>query len=237
MIVATMNGKEVLDVMKRDSDRVIAWAVHREKELFRELRKSRREIIAKSYDYHTDNADYIIILKCNKNGYVSRLRFAFIKETLEYVVLGTANGIRGMISYSVHLLKRYAERVLHDKSMPIHKVLLKFSFEDASVCIYNDNKFFVVAKEKGICLGEYDSRRDIVIHKTFVSFDLLKETQFQAWNKISDYITKVQKLRLKHGLYSSLFQSKLGEIQNEVLLSVKDVQAIYGSYYKELYET
>lgn len=65
----------------------------------RELRKSRLEMVSQSYDYHAPNADYIIIVRCNRKGYVSRLQFAFIKETLEYVGVATQLGHKGIVSY------------------------------------------------------------------------------------------------------------------------------------------
>ena len=108
MLVATMSSSEVFDTLEKDLERVAAFTAHKEKALMKELRKSRLEMVSQSYDYHAPNADYIIIVRCNRKGYVSKLRFAFIKETLEYVGIVTQLGHRGIVSYSVHLLRRYA---------------------------------------------------------------------------------------------------------------------------------
>lgn len=105
-----MTSKEVFDVMQKDVERLSAFLSHKEKSLMSELRKSRREMVSQSYDYHTPNADYIIVLRCNRKGYVSRMRFAFIEETLEYVSSAIQGKSKGVVSYSVHLLRRYAER-------------------------------------------------------------------------------------------------------------------------------
>lgn len=85
MLVATMSSSEVFDTLEKDLERVAVFTAHKEKVLMKELRKSRLEMVSQSYDCHAPNADYIIIVHCNRKGYVSRLRFAFIKETLEYV--------------------------------------------------------------------------------------------------------------------------------------------------------
>lgn len=143
MIVATMTSNEIFNLMEKDLDRIRAYVVHREKELTRELRKSRRDMVSQAYDYHTPNADYVLVLRCLKNGYVSRLRFAFIEESLEYVTIGTVGGCKGIVSYSVHLLRRFAERALHDSSLPMRKILLKFTQQDVSSCLYSDDDFFV----------------------------------------------------------------------------------------------
>ena len=150
MLVATMTSREVFDVMQKDVDRLAAFSYHKEKSLMSELRKSRREMVSQSYDYHTPNADYIIVLRCNRKGYVSRMRFAFIEESLEYVSSVTQGNSRGIVSYSVHLLHRYAERVLHDTSLPMRKILLKFCQNSVSACIYTEKDYFVSATEAGL---------------------------------------------------------------------------------------
>lgn len=125
----------------------------------RELRKSRLETVAQSYEYHTDNADYVIVIRINRKGYVSRLRFAFIQQTLEYVSPVTMGMMRGIMSFSVHLLHRYAERALHDTSLPIKTLILKFTRDFISSCLYRDGNRFVSGCAQGICLGEFDGKR------------------------------------------------------------------------------
>lgn len=231
MIVSTMTANEVFEVMERDTERLAAWASYREKELMRELRKSRRETVAQSYDYHTDNADYVIILRCNRKGYISRLRFAFIQETLEYVTIATQGGRKGALSYSTHLLRRYAERVLHDTTLPIRKILLKLTQNDVTACLYADDDYYVSGSEMGICLGKYDNQRTILVYRTFVSIDMLKETQLSAWEKVSDFVKKVAELKKRYGLYSHQCQAALKQCPMDMHLSIDEAQSIYASFF------
>ena len=231
MIVSTMSSTEIFNLMDKDLDRIRAYVVHREKELTRELRKSRRDMVSQAYDYHTPNADYVLVLRCLKNGYVSRLRFAFIKETLEYVTIGTVGGCKGIVSYSVHLLRRFAERALHDTSLPMRKILLKFTQQDVSSCLYYDDDFFVTACEQGICLGKFDKKREVILNRTFVSIDMLKESQMKAWEKINRYISLALEVKHEYGLYSDRFQNLLREIPVEMSLSIDEARSIYASFY------
>lgn len=231
MIVATMTSTEILNLMEKDLDRIRAYVVHREKELTRELRKYRRDMVSQAYDYHTPNADYVLVLRCLKNGYVSRLRFAFIEESLEYVTIGTVGGCKGIVSYSVHLLKRFAERALHDTSLPMRRILLKFTQQDVSSCLYSDGDCFVTACEQGICLGMFDKKRGVILNRTFVSIDMLKKSQFQAWEKIKRYISLAVEVKHEYGLYSDRFQNLLREIPVDMSLSSDEARSIYASYY------
>lgn len=233
MLVATMTSREVFDVMQKDVDRLAAFSYHKEKSLMSELRKSRREMVSQSYDYHTPNADYIIVLRCNRKGYVSRMRFAFIEETLEYVSSAIQGKSKGVVSYSVHLLRRYAERVLHDSSLPMRKIFLKFCQDSVFACIYTDKDYLVTATETGICLGKYDQTRDIIVNRTFVSRDMLKETQLSAWNKVERFVKVALDARNKYGMNSKEFQAILRAIPQEMALSREEAAKIYASYFEK----
>lgn len=231
MIVATMTEREITQILLNDIDRVKAFDVHKEKVLMRELRKSRRDLVAQSYEYHTNNANYILVLRVHRNGYVSRLRFAFIEETLEYVSPITMGSVRGLMSYSTHLLRRYAERVLHDTSLPIKTILLKFTENFIASCIYSDGKRFVSGCKDGICLGMFDEKRGFFVFKTFVSVDMLKESQFAAWNKVESHYRYSLEVKRKYGLYSEEFQRLLASFPEERRLTVEEAQNIYASYF------
>lgn len=92
MLVATMTSREVFDVMQKDVDCLAAFSYHKEKSLMSELRKSRLEMVSQSYDYHTPNADYIIVLRCNRKGYVSRM------------TVGLPSGMKWQVSKVMHRL-------------------------------------------------------------------------------------------------------------------------------------
>lgn len=51
-----------------------------------------------------------------------------------------------------------------------------------------------------MCLGMYDHTRGIMVHRTFVSMDMLKEKQLSAWQKVESITKKSLEIRNKYGL-------------------------------------
>lgn len=91
--------------------------------------------------------------------------------------------------------------------------------------------FFVTACDDGICLGKYDHTRGIIVHRTFVSVDMLKEKHLLAYEKIEGSVTLALEVRNKYGLYSEEFQKFQAEIPEKISLSTDEAQRIYASYY------
>lgn len=103
--------------------------------------------------------------------------------------------------------------------------------QDVSSCLYSDGDFFVTACEQGICLGKYDKKRGVILNRTFVSIDMLKDSQMQAWEKINRYISLALEVKHEYGLYSDRFQNLLREIPVEMSLSIDEARSIYASFY------
>lgn len=113
----------------------------------------------------------------------------------------------------------------------MRKIFLKFTQNCVTACLYTDKDFFVTACDDGICLGKYDHTRGIIVHRTFVSVDMLKEKQLLAYEKIEGYVTLALEVRNKYGLYCEEFQKFQVEIPEKISLSADEAQRIYVSYY------
>ena len=196
--------------------------------------KGMKEKIWKYYDYHTDNADYIIVIHCNRAGKFGIIRFAYIKETNEY--LTKIQCVPGYNAISVHMLHRYAERVLNNKDLSIGETLLAFSKLNMSIVIYYDDTNFVAANERGLVLMKYDARRDIICMKTFVSLDLLKESQYSAWEKVCQILKSKQEFKSftsqRKGLTREERLKSLINIDDEQVLSKQEAFELYATFYK-----
>ena len=66
----------------------------------------------------------------------------------------------------------------------MRKIFLKFTQNCVTACLYTDKDFFVTACDDGICLGKYDHTRGIIVHRTFVSVDMLKEKRCWRMRKL-----------------------------------------------------
>lgn len=234
MLTASMNSSDLLRILSADHEKIIKWGQYRIKELRSELLRGMKDKIWKYYDYHTDNADYIIVIHCNRAGKFGIIRFAYIKETNEY--LTKIQCVPGYNAISVHMLHRYAERVLNNKDLSIGETLLAFSKLNMSIVIYYDDTNFVAANERGLVLMKYDARRDIICMKTFVSLDLLKESQYSAWEKVCQILKSKQEFKSftsqRKGLTREERLKSLINIDDEQVLSKQEAFELYATFYK-----
>ena len=234
MLTSSMNSSDLLRILSADHERIIRWGQYRIKEMRSELLRGMKDKIWKYFDYHTDNADYIIVIHCNRAGKFGIIRFAYIKETNEY--LTKIQCVPGYNAISVHMLHRYAERVLNNKDLSIGETLLAFSKLNMSIVIYYDDTNFVAANERGLVLMKYDARRDIICMKTFVSLDLLKESQYSAWEKVCQILKSKQEFKSftsqRKGLTREERLKSLINIDDEQVLSKQEAFELYATFYK-----
>lgn len=235
MLASSMNSSDLLRILSADHERIVRWGQYRIKEMRSELLRGMKDKIWKYFDYHTDNADYIIVIHCNRAGKFGIIRFAYIKETNEY--LSKMQCVPGYSSISVHMLHRYAERVLKNKDLSIGETLLAFSQQNTSIVIYYDDTNFVAANGKGLVLMKYDTRRDIVCMKTFVSLDMLKESQYSAWEKVSEILKSKQEFKSftaqRKGMTGEEKWKSLVDIDDKQVLSKQEAFELYATFYKE----
>ena len=234
MLTSSMKSSDLLRILSADHERIVRWGQYRIKEMRSELLRGMKDKIWKYFDYHTDNADYIIVIHCNRAGKFGIIRFAYIKETNEY--LTKIQCVPGYNAISVHMLHRYAERVLNNKDLSIGETLLAFSKLNMSIVIYYDDTNFVAANERGLVLMKYDARRDIICMKTFVSLDMLKESQYSAWEKVCQILKSKQEFKSftsqRKGLTREERLKSLINIDDEQVLSKQEAFELYATFYK-----
>lgn len=197
MITGSMTGRELFEIFKKDRPMLEKFASEKAKKLLRELRKGMKEYTTQCYDFKTkEQAEYkicVFVNRCNIRNFYFDM-FIYCKETNDYVcvaVLTDEENNMEQFSYTPHFLRRYAERALGVENMPVNRVLAHIEREVAyTVLIYKDETSKVVATSMGLYLQKIDRKRGINICKTFVSIDMLKASQINAYEVVADLIQK-----------------------------------------------
>lgn len=235
MITSTMTANEILDVFDKDFDRVKAFMFHKQKAIRRELLKSRKKLTTRSFEYKTDNAEYILSIFCDKKGDAHMSTFAYVRDTNEYLFKAAELGMRTVMSFSVHLLKRFAERELNNRELPMTEILREFNKQFFILQVYSDKQGRrVFAMPNGLVLGKYDTKRDMLLHKTYVSTDMLTQSQYEAWEIMFGHINQLLEYREKYGVRSK--QSELYKYLHFGSyiepISVLQANSIYAQFYE-----
>lgn len=115
--------------------------------------------------------------------------------------------------------------------MPINRVLAHIEREVAyTVLIYKNETSKVIATSMGLYLQKVDCKRGINICKTFISIDMLKESQIKAYIVVADLI---QKYSERYTKVQRLENVRL-DFANDCLvrgITEKDLIDAYGEYF------
>lgn len=186
MITSRMNASEIAKIRIKDNERIKAFQVNKAAELRRQLKKTGEKRISTCVDFKTPNAEYKVSFNVySGNNFFSGV-FAYLREDNVYIAMSTpVKDKEYYMAMSPHFFNRYAERHLK-KKMTISKVMSYFFYDFmGAIGIYGDEDGkFVYAIDSGIMLGIFDFDRQILFIKTFVSLDMLKETQLRSFEKI-----------------------------------------------------
>lgn len=103
--------------------------------------------------------------------------------------------------HTTHFFERYRERT-NRPHLTMEQTLGEFFYNTLGMAtIYNDGEHrMVYATADGICLCEYDDEKEPgkIYFRTFVSYDMLKQTQEQAWQ-----IMQLDLMKLRdHSIYA-----------------------------------
>lgn len=237
MITGSMTGRELFEIFKKDKPKLEKFASDKARKLLRELRKGMKEYTTQCYDFKTkEQTEYKVCVFVNRSSirnYYSDM-FIYCKETNDYVcvaVLTDEENNMEQFSYTPHFLHRYAERALGVGSMPINRVLAHIEREVAyTVLIYKNETSKVIATSMGLYLQKVDSKRGINICKTFISIDMLKESQIKAYIVVADLI---QKYSERYTKVQRLENVRL-DFANDCLvrgITEKDLIDAYGEYF------
>lgn len=139
---------------------------------------------------HGRYTDYVIVLVPTK-GRVEPIVYAREKEMNCYiqVLVHMEDYSDSLYAYTPHFFKRYALRAKHKECSLMEAIRL---FEPYSgFLIHKDGDKEVYAIDGGLMLG-VRVNKEIVLIRTFVSSDMLRETQLKAYEKVIGFISRVE---------------------------------------------
>ena len=237
MIIKTMTKNELTRIFDRDTDRLESFWWLKEKILSRQLRQDMRRNIVyrKTYDVRTKNADYKCVCIIGR-GVRSVSYLMHVHENNEYIpITNTTCRVSEVLqAISVHTFRRISERYYHDTEFNLDKTIARYySCPLMGLVLYanREDRRMVCATTGGIFLGTYDPDRYIMHVRTFVSNDMLKESQLEAVKKVVFILDSFPKKQA-----GSLKEAELIAHKNSVLCHNADferVYEIYGEYFKE----
>lgn len=240
MITYNMTSEEISNQVDKDRERILKFISYRYKEMERSLRKGL--IRRKAYriiDYKCGYNNYKIILYIESKFHTFSL---LIRDDLTNELIDVTYSWESQIdpvpytARSIHFFRRYAERFLQQPDLEINKSILEY-YKDytCSVIMYRDGEKIVYAGRDGITLTIFDEERYIVHAVTFISFNLLKETQFAAWFKAqraSIKIDRLARMELQENGKMSPDSAMFWQLSKEEMLSLEEASDIYSIYFK-----
>lgn len=219
-----ITDKDIYGVFEKDKSAVMSFSNRKRNMAIRDACRRGDYIVSRLYDFHTDNSDYVLSMSWNREIMISCI-YAYCKEkNLYYAVLGNVEEGRdfGITAYTPHFFKRYALRAC-GKDVGLKDAIPCFvstSRRDSIIVYYNDkNGEFAYANEMGLLLGKFDIRRSVSVFRTFVSYDMLGQSQKDTFCKVFPYL-----LGIRYGILKP---------------SQEDCSAIYANVcniYKQFYE-
>lgn len=240
MITLRMSADEIAKAMDRD----MKLSINRNTQMGRKWELYRRKkgkdkkffIIAESY-IECSRQEYLHWFLNDPKFYqrkdVVGQTFAIVKDdSRTYYVRQNNPYDTEICAYSSHFFNRYAERKNHARLYPLI-IGRYFQNNQIECCIYrsDDKKNSVFATREGISLCRSLSN-GICLYRTFVSYDMLKSTQKEAYDVLKPYINKIEELyttMLVKGVESDMCES----ISN---MATKSLQDKCNDIYKQFYE-
>lgn len=195
MITRCMTAADIAKIRIKDNERLRTFQVNKASELRRQLRRTGARKISTCVDFKTPNAEYKVSFNVYGGENFFSGVFAYLREDNVYIAMSTpVKDKEYYMAMSPHFFNRYAERHLK-KKMTISKAMSYFFYDFmGAIGIYGDEEGrFVYAIDSGIMLGIFDFDRQILFIKTFVSLDMLKETQLRSFEKIKANLDEARK--------------------------------------------
>lgn len=180
------------------------------RKLTKDARKRRVNSVCKCVDYSHDGIEYKIFVRGKRDTSWDWNCYVYCSENNEYVRMAYSVAAARYISklntqaFTPHFMRRVSERLYHDSVFDMNRTVARFE-RDAIVsrrqmlaCLYRNESTGDVAYSllDGIALGHVGAAKGIITFKTFVSYDMLKDSQRRAY----DACTGLQaELRKKYG--------------------------------------
>lgn len=226
MITATMTSAEVHAAVARHYDSIMAHAAHKFKALRRQCIRLHVKSASTAYIREEHGMRLAIVLRLTGNVPAVHIA-AHVPETNEWV---EASGRAPCSCYTMHYIHRYAERVLGMRDMPLELVLMKkIARNNSCVLAYHDDTGRrVYAGRDGLSLCVNDARRGMLVHRTFVSMDMLKDTQREAHSRLMEQIDKYERFCREHPAGD---MDVVGDIPS--FLTLMEAEKIYGKFFND----
>lgn len=240
MITPFMTSEEISNQVDKDRERIDKFISYRFKEMERELRKGLiRRKIYKIIDYKCGTNKYKIILYIENKFHTFSL---LIHDTVTNELIDVTYSWSGQscpVPYtarSIHFFRRYAERYLQDPDKNINDVILEY-YKDysCSIVMYQKDDKLVYASRDGLALAVYDKKRQINHVVTFISLNLLKDSQFIAWLKAQRASIKIDKLaeeELKSSGRLTPDSTHFWQLNEEETFTLNEASELYDMYFK-----
>lgn len=235
MLTARSTPEDIARFYERNSERVYALEGRYYQQMRQWCVRNRKPSMDRS-GVHTIEGTKVAFLcryERGKTGLVT-YKYAYIAETNEWIT--KQYGKYEASALTAHCLHRYSERALGQTGMTAEKVMMQMVKRNGLyIVVYADEKDnFVRACRDGIFLGRRDNARSVEVFKTFVSMEMLKQTQRAAYDE-------VQSLFLKQGFTATDVLDKTVAIDirrcgmySDVMLYSKISRAydIYADFFK-----
>lgn len=242
MIITSMTSDEVIRHIKNDMAEGLMTFIHHKKN---DWLKYRKHLLPRQYGFqcykwtnkHT-NQQYVFTFtksKCMEKVPDSLTVYAEVSGARkQYYCLNINTG--DICICSSHFFNRYAERTGIPAVYPA--IIGKFHANNVThQIIYADpvdtpdRRRFVYAVNDGIILGEIENRRKVYIFRTFVSLDMLKDTQRQAYNVVSELLSATAKC-----YEYAANRNILPEVLNDLCLVTANVSIDASKIYAQFWE-
>lgn len=210
MITATMNVQDIWNSVCQNRERLrdvasgVAW------KLTKEARKRRVNGVWKCMDYSHDGTKYKIAVHGKRDTSWDWACYIYCAENNMYVRMAYSAMAMMCVkklnvqAFAPHFIRRVSERFYHDSIFDMNRTIARLE-RDIIVskrllfaCLYYDESTEDVVYNflGGIALGNIDSAKRITFFKTFVSYDMLKDSQRRAYDACTGLQTT---MREKYG--------------------------------------
>lgn len=238
MITSSMTANEISKIRIKDNGRLRAFQMRKADELRRQMKKMGLSKLNTCLDFKTPNAEYKVGFNVYPGNHFFSGIFAYLREDNAYVPMSTmVENKEYYMAMTPHFFNRYAERYLK-KKMTISKAMSYFFYDFmGAIGIYADEEGrFVYAMDSGIMLGVCDVSRSILFMKTFVSLDMLKESQLKSYGKIKSYLEETRERIMKSRKTddSNIINSEFDKANKDLIaVDTKEAREIYATFFEE----
>ena len=226
MILSTMSPKQIADHIWRDKDHYSAKILSYKNKAWKIARQMLRCEFSYLIPLHSNvsGQDYYVSIAKEKQGMGIRTTLAAIvrnEHSTQYYEHSEGGNIH---IFTNHYIKRFCERMHIDMDV---KEALKRVLPTTSIVIYRGNKECVLASRYGIDLCAKDDY--VVTHCTFVSCDMLKDSQRRSFERVYDILNDYE-------FWSGLTPENINLYRNTMIAYELEAREIYKEFFDKKQE-